>query len=55
MKCEMCKNAIDIGEGNFICLKMFNRFSIPIQPLEDWERTEHYFMCEGKEFKKFGE
>ena len=53
MKCELCKNATDIGEGNFICLKMFNRFSVPIQPVEDWERTENYMMCEGEDYERY--
>ena len=52
MKCELCKNATDIGEGNFICLKMFDRFSAPIQPIEDWEKTEYYMMCDGKDYER---
>ena len=44
--CFNCNNCTYIAEGDHIC-DMDNEFVI-----SDWEPTEHFYHCEGKDFEK---
>ena len=43
--CHNCNNCVYIGEGDYMC-SMSNDIVI-----ENWQPTEDYYSCEGKEFE----
>jgi hypothetical protein len=44
--CEYCEHCIYVGEGGYMC-DMSNEIVI-----DDFEPTEDFYMCDGKDFLK---
>ena len=45
LNCHNCENCTYIGEGDYMC-GMSNEIVI-----SDWQPTEDYYTCEGREFE----